>query len=309
MYTNIKLGQARLKNDWAVCSTARWRLARRRAACFFVVTPFTLAGAMAPVSAVPARSCFPSPRRWRRSRFCKWDRAGLVRSPSALQPSNVDMKSGARRIRYAEYIRATQIPARWQTVLWVAAGAPFGRPAPASAGRARRMWETIDFVWAAGAIGHQHGLYQRRRLAEGGWSPARRNSVMDCEVAEQFSALSGAADAGQHPRPGPRHRHPIAEVGAGGHFFGAASTRRTAIRKCVLPARSCPTAAIYEAWQTAGGPVDGGTAHGIVQAQSWAEFRAAADGGRDPRGDGRAFVARRKDRGRRADGFLEPANA
>ena len=159
MYTNIN-STSPLKHDYPMMDG--WmRLARRGQA--LVVTPFTLAGAMAPVtmSGAVAQSLAEG--------LCAIVLAQYINPGVACAigtfTSNVDMKSGAPAFGTPEYMRATQmtgqmarfygLPMRSSGVC--AANVPDGQA----------MWETSNSLWAAVQSG-SNMVYHAAGWLEGG---------------------------------------------------------------------------------------------------------------------------------------------
>ena len=212
MYTNIN-STSPLKHDFPMMDG--WmRLARRGQG--LVVTPFTLAGAMAPVtmSGAVAQSLAEA--------LCAVVLAQIIRPgcPVAIGTftSNVDMKSGAPAFGTPEYMRATQmtgqlarfygLPLRSSGVC--AANVPDGQA----------MWETSNSLWAAVQSG-TNMVYHAAGWLEGGLIASPEKFIMDCEVLQQFIAYMKPMTTG----PEDVAVDAIREVGPGGHFFGIQHTQ------------------------------------------------------------------------------------
>src|SRR6056297_2717271 len=177
MYTNIN-STSPLKHDLPMMDG--WmRLARRGQG--LVVTPFTLAGAMAPVTMAGAVAQSLA------EGLVAVVLAQLIRpgAPCAIGTftSNVDMKSGAPAFGTPEYMRATQmtgqmarfygLPMRSSGVC--AANVPDGQA----------MWETSNSLWAAVQSG-THMVYHAAGWLEGGLIASPEKFIMDCEVLQQI---------------------------------------------------------------------------------------------------------------------------
>ncbi len=209
MYTNIN-STSPLKHDHPMMDG--WlRLARRGQG--LVVTPFTLAGAMAPVTMAGAVA---------QSLAEGLSAIALAQYVNPGVPcvigtftSNVDMKSGAPAFGTPEYMRATQmtgqmarfygLPMRSSGVC--AANVPDGQA----------MWETSNSLWAAVQSG-TNMVYHAAGWLEGGLIASPEKFVMDCEILQQIQRY-------MEPQTFATGRDDIAlsaikEVGAGGHFFG-----------------------------------------------------------------------------------------
>ena len=282
MYTNIN-STSPLKHDYPMMDG--WmRLARRGQA--LVVTPFTLAGAMAPVtmSGAVAQSLAEG--------LCAIALAQYINPGVACAigtfTSNVDMKSGAPAFGTPEYMRATQmtgqmarfygLPMRSSGVC--AANVPDGQA----------MWETSNSLWAAVQSG-TNMVYHAAGWLEGGLIASPEKFIMDCEVLQQIQRYLDpkiwatevddiALDA-------------IKSVGNDGHFFGIQHTQDRYTTAFYQPFLS--DWKNYEGWEVAGGVWTPERAHGIFK-EIIANFEEPP---MDPaiREELAAFVARRKEEG------------
>ncbi|MBV7394124.1 trimethylamine methyltransferase family protein [Mameliella sediminis] len=239
MYTNIN-STSPLKHDFPMMDG--WmRMARRGQG--LVVTPFTLAGAMAPVTMAGA--------------VAQSLAEGLVAVVLAqiINPgvpcvigtftSNVDMKTGAPAFGTPEYMRATQmtgqmarfygLPMRSSGVC--AANVPDGQA----------MWETEHSLWAAIQSG-TNMVYHAAGWLEGGLIASPEKFVMDCEVLQQMQRylepeICDVSDDALAVDT-------IREVGPNGHFFGVQHTQdryETAFYQPFLSDWKN-----FEAWESAG---------------------------------------------------------
>ncbi|MEM9642051.1 MAG: trimethylamine methyltransferase family protein [Pseudomonadota bacterium] len=239
IYTNIN-SSSPLKHDWPMLDGAM-RFARRGQPV--VVTPFTLAGAMAPVTMAGA--------------VVQSIAEGLAAialfqcinpgTPCVLGTftSNVDMKSGAPAFGTPEYMRATQMTGQMARYYGIPLRA--SNACAANAPDAQAMWESMNSLWAAVQSG-VHLVYHAAGWLEGGLTASYEKFVMDCEVLQQIqrymdpaltdtSAASLAVDA-------------IAEVGPNGHFFGADHTQERYTEAFYAPFLS--DWRNFEAWAEAG---------------------------------------------------------
>ncbi len=253
MYTNIN-STSPLKHDELMID-GFLRCIRRGQAV--IVTPFTLAGAMAPVTMAGAVAQSVA-EALSAIALAQWVRPG---APCVLGTftSNVDMRSGAPAFGTPEYIRATQMTgqmARHYGLPLRSSGA-----CAANVPDAQAMWETCASLWAAVQSG-SNLVYHAAGWLEGGLIASPEKFVMDCEVLQQIQrycepqiwatteddlALSA-----------------IAEVGAEGHFFGAAHTQaryRTAFYQPFLS-----DLRNFEAWQSDGGVWTAVRAHAVFRA-------------------------------------------
>ena len=180
-----------------------------------VITPFTLMGAMAPITLAGALVQQTA------------EAMGIIALCQMLRPgtpcvlggftSNVDMRTGSPAFGTPEYVHA------------VLAGAQIGRrlkiPVRSSAVNsspvvdAQSTYETA-FSLQAAILSHSHLINHAAGWLEGGLSASLEKIVVDAELLRQWAAIVKplqfddddlAVDA-------------IKGVGAGGHFFGAAHT-------------------------------------------------------------------------------------
>jgi trimethylamine--corrinoid protein Co-methyltransferase len=214
MYTNIN-SVSPLKHDWPMLDGAM-RLARRGQPV--VVTPFTLAGAMAPVTLAGAVALSLA-EGLAAIALLQWIAPGC---PVAIGTftSNVDMKSGAPAFGTPEYMRATQMTGQMAR--------RYGLPMRASGVCAanvpdgQAMWETANSLWSAVQSG-TNIIYHAAGWLEGGLIASPEKFVMDCELIQQIQRyfepeLTGTTEEDLGIEA-------IAEVGPGGHFFGCAHTQ------------------------------------------------------------------------------------
>ncbi len=282
MYTNIN-STSPLKHDFPMLDG--WmRLARRNQG--LVVTPFTLAGAMAPVTMAGAVAQSIA------EALCAVALAQYIRPGAACAigtfTSNVDMKSGAPAFGTPEYMRATQmtgqlarfygLPMRSSGVC--AANVPDGQS----------IWETSNSLWAAVQSG-TNVVYHSAGWLEGGLIASPEKFIMDCEVLQQiqryFEPQTFATTADDIALDA------IKSVGNDGHFFGIQHTQDRYSTAFYQPFVS--DWRNYEAWEAAGGVWTPERAHEIYQ-KILADFEAPPmdEAIRDELAD---FVDRRKAEG------------
>lgn len=252
MYTNIN-SVSPLKHDWPMLDGAMRHAKRGQPV---IVTPFTLAGAMAPVtlsgavmlSIVEALAAIA---------LLQWIAPGC---PVAIGTftSNVDMKSGAPAFGTPEYIRATQMTgqmARFYNLPLRSSGV-----CAANVPDGQSMWETMNSLWAAVQSG-TNMVYHAAGWLEGGLIASPEKFVMDCEVLQQFQRymepqILGTTEADLAIDA-------IAEVGAGGHYFGCQHTQDRYQEAFYSPFLS--DWRNYEAWQAAGSLWSAERAHGVYK--------------------------------------------
>lgn len=212
MYTNIN-SSSPLKHDFPMLDGAM-RLARRGQPVF--VTPFTLAGAMAPVTLAGAvmqqtAECLAA--------------IALLQTINPGTPvvygsftSNVDMKSGSPAFGTPEYMRATQMSgqmARFYQLPMRASNACAG-----NAPDAQSAWESAFSLWAC-VSGGANVVYHAAGWLEGGLCASYEKFVMDCDTLQQISHYMRGVTAGD----GDLAFEAIREVGPRGHFFGIDHTQ------------------------------------------------------------------------------------
>ncbi len=282
MYTNIN-SVSPLKHDYPMLDGAM-RLARRGQPV--VVTPFTLAGAMAPVTMAGAVALSIA-EALSAIALLQYINPGC---PVAIGTftSNVDMKSGAPAFGTPEYMRATQMTGQ----LVRKYGVPM-RSSGVCAGNvpdAQSMWETCNSLWAAVQSG-TNMVYHAAGWLEGGLIASPEKFVMDCEVLQMIQRYFEPATFATTDDD--LAFDAIKEVGAGGHYFGVQHTQDR--YQTAFHAPFCSDWRNYEAWAADGSVWTPERAHRIYKA-ILAEFEA-------PEMDGAAledltrFVARRKQEG------------
>ena len=212
MFTNIN-SSSPLKHDWPMLDGAM-RLARKGQPT--IVSPFTLAGAMAPVTlagavvqqTAEALACLA---------LLQVIRPGLPVVYGSFT-SNVDMKSGAPAFGTPEYMRATQMSgqmARYYKLPLRASNA-----CAANAPDAQGMWESVFSLWAC-VSARTNVVYHAAGWLEGGLNASYEKFVMDCETLQQVQ---------HYLEPIPMTADDLAfeaikETGPHGHFFGGAHTQ------------------------------------------------------------------------------------
>ena len=212
MYTNIN-SSSPLKHDWPMLDGAM-RLARRGQPT--IVTPFTLAGAMAPVTLAGAVAQFLA-EGLSAIVLLQCVRPGV---PCAIGSftSNVDMRTGSPAFGTPEYMRATQISGQMARFYGLPLRA--SNACAANCPDAQAAWESVFSLWACVSAG-VNMVYHAAGWLEGGLCASYEKFVMDCETLQQLIAYLKpisvteddiAVDA-------------IREVGPTGHFFGCRHTQ------------------------------------------------------------------------------------
>jgi len=180
-----------------------------------VATPFTLAGAMTPVSLAGALA-------QQNAEALFMVALAQIARPGAPMvyggfTSNVDMRTGSPAFGTPEYVKAafaTGQLARRYRLPWRSSNATASSVVDAQA-----AYESEMSVWGS-ILGGVNLLYQGAGWLEGGLTASFEKLIVDAEILQMMAEVlvpfpvdeaSLAVDA-------------IAEVGAGGHFFGSAHT-------------------------------------------------------------------------------------
>jgi trimethylamine--corrinoid protein Co-methyltransferase len=180
-----------------------------------IITPFTLAGAMAPVTIAGALTLAHA------EALAGLTLAQIVRAGAPIIygsfTSNVDMKSGSPAFGTPEYAKAAfgagqiarHIGLPWRSSSATASNAP----------DAQSAYESQMSLWGALLGGCNYVLHAAGWL-EGGLTTSYEKFMLDIEMLQMFAELFQPVGA----TPADLAREAIAEVGSGGHFFGCAHT-------------------------------------------------------------------------------------
>ncbi|QPM90087.1 trimethylamine methyltransferase family protein [Pseudooceanicola algae] len=214
MYTNIN-STSPLKHDYPMLDG--WmRLARRGQG--LIVSPFTLAGAMAPVTMAGAvvQSLAEG---LSAIALAQYINPGVACAFGTFT-SNVDMKSGAPAFGTPEYMRATQMTGQMCR--------HYGLPMRASGSCAanvpdgQAMWETSNALWSAVQSGANF-VYHAAGWLEGGLIASPEKFIMDCEVIQQIQRYLEPTICATTPED--LALEAMREVRQDGHFFGIQHTQ------------------------------------------------------------------------------------
>jgi len=212
MYTNIN-STSPLKHDWPMID-GLLRLARRGQPV--IVTPFTLAGAMSPITlaGTVAQSIAES--------LCAIALIQAVNPgcPCAMGTfsSNVDMKTGAPAFGTPDYMRTTQMAGQMARFYGLPLRA--SNTCAANAPDNQSTWESTHSLWAA-VSSRVNMVYHAAGWLEGGLCASYEKFIIDCEQLQQmiwymkgvkWDADEIAFDA-------------VSAVGNDGHFFGIQHTQ------------------------------------------------------------------------------------
>ncbi len=252
MYTNIN-STSPLKHDIPMIDGCL-RMIRKGQAV--VVTPFTLAGAMAPVTMSGAVTLSIAEALSAVALF-QYVRPG---APCVIGTftSNVDMKTGAPAFGTPEYMRATQMTgqmARFYKLPMRASGV-----CAANVPDGQAMWETSNSLWSAVQSG-TNIVYHAAGWLEGGLIASPEKFIMDCEVLQMIQrymepevVATGVDDIAVEA---------VREVGPNGHFFGLQHTQDRYETAFYAPIVS--DWRNYEAFEAAGGQWTAERAHGVFK--------------------------------------------
>ena len=278
MYTNIN-STSPLKHDIPMIDGCL-RLIRRGQAV--VVTPFTLAGAMAPVTMAGAVAQSVAEALAAIALF-QYVRPGCP-CVFGTFTSNVDMKSGAPAFGTTEYMRATQMTGQMARFYKLPVRSSGVCTANVPDGQA--MWETSNSLWAA-VQSRTNVVYHAAGWLEGGLIASPEKFIMDCEVLQMIQryfepaiCATGAEDIAFDA---------VQEVGSDGHYFGIQHTQDRYETAFYQPFLSDWTN--YEGWDVKGGVWTAERAHNLFK-DIMADFKPTEmdDGIRDELND---FVDRR----------------
>ncbi len=212
MYTNIN-SSSPLKHDWPMLDGAM-RLAAKGQAV--IVTPFTLAGAMAPVTLAGAVAQQTA------------EALAAIVLLQAVRPgapvvmgsftSNVDMRSGAPAFGTPEYMRATQMSGQMARFYGLPLRAT--NACAANCPDAQAAWESAFSLWAVTSA-RANVVFHAAGWLEGGLVASLEKFVMDCETLQQLMAYNQPIPTAEADLA----VDAVAEVGPFGHFFGTGHTQ------------------------------------------------------------------------------------
>ena len=180
-----------------------------------IVTPFTLAGAMAPITIAGALTLAHA------EALFGITLSQIVRPGAPVMygsfTSNVDMKSGSPAFGTPEYAKAAfgagqlarRVGAPWRCSSATASNAP----------DAQAVYESQMSLWGA-LLGGCHFILHAAGWLEGGLTASFEKFILDVEMLQMFAelfqpVLASAEEIGIEA---------VAEVGPGGHFFSVAHT-------------------------------------------------------------------------------------
>jgi trimethylamine--corrinoid protein Co-methyltransferase len=180
-----------------------------------IVTPFTLAGAMSPVTLAGALA-LQNAEALALIAFIQMVRPGAPAVYGGFT-SNVDMKSGAPAFGTPEYAKAVlaggQLARRYRL--------PYrsSNVNAANAVDAQAAYESEMSLWAC-VLGHANLVYHGAGWLEGGLVASFEKMVLDAELLQMMAEFLQPLEVTEETLA----LDAIREVGPGGHFFGASHT-------------------------------------------------------------------------------------
>lgn len=180
-----------------------------------VITPFTLMGAMAPVTLAGAL-VQQTAEAMGIIALCQMIRPG---TPCVMGgfTSNVDMRTGSPAFGTPEYVNAALATAQIGRRLRIPVRTSAVNASPAV--DAQATWETSFSLWAA-IMSHSHLINHAAGWLEGGLSASLEKIVVDAELLRSWAEILKPIEFGD----GELALDAIKAVAPGGHFFGSPHT-------------------------------------------------------------------------------------
>lgn len=255
-----------------------------------MLTPFTLAGAMAPVTIAGALAQ-QNAEALAGIAFTQLVRPGAPVVYGGFT-SNVDMKTGAPAFGTPEYMKAVlaggQLCRRY--------GIPY-RTSNVNAANtvdAQAAYESVFSLWAL-VQGGGNFIMHSAGWMEGGLTCSFEKFILDCDLLQMVAEFLTPLDVS----PAGLAMDAVREVGPGGHYFGTAHTLERFETAFYSPILS--DWRNFETWQEAGSPTAYQKANAVWQRELAAYERPPMDPAIEEELD--AFVARRKAEGGVATDF------
>lgn len=212
MFTNIN-SSSPLKHDWPMLDGA---MLCARHGQPVVVSPFTLSGAMAPIT-IPGAIALQTAEALACIALLQVVNPGTPVVMGAFT-SNVDMKTGAPAFGTPEYMRAMQISgqmARRYGLPWRGSNANASTVPDGQA-----IWESCHSLFGVFG-GHANLIYHGAGWLESGLVASFEKLVMDCEMLQQWMHYHQPVVVDEETLA----LDAIKEVGPHGHFLGCAHTQ------------------------------------------------------------------------------------
>ncbi len=207
-----------------------------------IITPFTLAGAMAPVTIAGALTLAHA------EALAGLTLAQIVRPGAPIVygsfTSNVDMKSGSPAFGTPEYVKAAFGAGQMARFL----GLPW-RSSNATASNVpdeQSVYESQMSLWGA-LLGGCNFVLHAAGWLESGLTTSYEKFILDIEMLQMLAEVFQPVGAA----PADLALEAVAEVGAGGHFFGCAHT--------MARYRSAFYAPLVSDWRNSGAWADDGS--------------------------------------------------
>ena len=214
-----------------------------RAGQCVVMTPFTLAGAMAPVTIAGALA------QQNAEALAGIALSQLVRPGAPVMyggfTSNVDMKSGAPAFGTPEYMKAAlvggQLARRY--------GIPYrsSNVCAANTVDAQAAYESVFSLWAT-TMGGGNFIMHAAGWLEGGLTCSFEKTILDIDLLQMVAAFLDPLEVDDAALA----LEAVREAGPGGHFFGTAHTQARYRDAFYAPVLS--DWRNFESWQEAGAP-------------------------------------------------------
>jgi trimethylamine--corrinoid protein Co-methyltransferase len=179
------------------------------------VTPFTLAGAMAPVT-IAGAVALQNAEALAGLAFCQLVKKGAPVIYGGFT-SNVDMKSGAPAFGTPEYMKSTLLGGQMARRY----GVPYrtSNTCAANTVDAQAAYESVFSLWGV-TMGGGNYIMHGAGWMEGGLVASFEKFVLDCDLIQMVKTFLKPLDTS----PDSLALDAIREVGPGGHFFGAQHT-------------------------------------------------------------------------------------
>lgn len=180
-----------------------------------IVTPFTLAGAMSPVTLAGTLA------QQHAEAMAGIALAQIVRPGAPVMyggfSSNVDMKTGSPAFGTPEYTQAAQASGQLSRRL----GVPYrsSNVTAANAPDAQAAYESCMSIWGA-MTGHANMIKHAAGWLHGGLTASLEKLIIDAEILQMMSAWTEPLQVDESTLA----LDAVSEVGPGGHYFGAAHT-------------------------------------------------------------------------------------
>ena len=249
-----------------------------------IMTPFTLAGAMAPVTVAGALA------QQNAEALCGIAFTQIVKPGAPVVyggfTSNVDMKSGAPAFGTPEYMKSAMIGGQLARRYRL----PYrtSNTCAANTVDAQAAYESVFSLWGA-VMGGGNFILHSAGWMEGGLTASFEKTIVDVDLLQMIANFLEPLEVSQETLALDAMR----EVGPGGHYFGAAHTQ--ARFKTAFYAPLISDWRNFESWREAGSPTAMEKANRLWKETLARYERPAMDQAAEAALD--EFVARRKSEG------------